>query len=282
MPITVTCPSCNKGLKVPDGAAGKKGRCPQCATVIEIPAASAYAPPTFAAPPQAFAAPPQVYDPEPVDDAAPNFGGINTGFGGVNTSFGGIDAGGIESGEGRRKPCPKCGEMILENAKKCRYCNEYFDAALKARSGGVLASPLTRLGAVLLDSLVYLGAAIPLLIGIFAMEDGSQREPPPFAIGMLIVGGIAVLAIAIYQMVLLSTQGQTLGKRWMKVRIVRHEDGGPVGFGKAVAMRAIVPGIIGNIPIVGAFFSLADPLFIFGSEHRCLHDMIAGTKVVCV
>jgi uncharacterized RDD family membrane protein YckC len=53
---------------------------------------------------------------------------------------------------------------------------------------------------------------------------------------------------------------------------------------RAVLLRLILPAIIGFIPILGGFlglaFWLADVLFIFGKERRCIHDFIAGTKVV--
>ena len=48
-------------------------------------------------------------------------------------------------------------------------------------------------------------------------------------------------------------------------------------FVHAVALRGFVNGLIGGaIPI----YPLVDPLFIFGEEHRCLHGLIASTKVV--
>jgi predicted Zn finger-like uncharacterized protein len=37
MPITVECPACHAKLKVPDDAAGKRGRCPSCKTRIDVP-----------------------------------------------------------------------------------------------------------------------------------------------------------------------------------------------------------------------------------------------------
>jgi hypothetical protein len=43
MPIAVVCNSCQAKLKVPDAAAGKTGKCPQCGTVIRVPASQ---PPT--------------------------------------------------------------------------------------------------------------------------------------------------------------------------------------------------------------------------------------------
>ncbi|MDB5336897.1 MAG: hypothetical protein JWN70_2516 [Planctomycetaceae bacterium] len=40
MSLLVACPNCEKTLKMKDEAAGKKVRCPDCATVISIPATS--------------------------------------------------------------------------------------------------------------------------------------------------------------------------------------------------------------------------------------------------
>jgi phage FluMu protein Com len=37
MPISITCTGCDKKLKVPDAAAGKKIRCPACKAVIAVP-----------------------------------------------------------------------------------------------------------------------------------------------------------------------------------------------------------------------------------------------------
>jgi len=40
MPITIVCPGCKKRFSVSEKFAGKKGPCPKCKTVIEIPAAA--------------------------------------------------------------------------------------------------------------------------------------------------------------------------------------------------------------------------------------------------
>jgi WD40 repeat protein len=37
MPIAVKCPQCGSELEVPDGAAGKKASCPDCAAVVTVP-----------------------------------------------------------------------------------------------------------------------------------------------------------------------------------------------------------------------------------------------------
>jgi TM2 domain-containing membrane protein YozV len=44
MPIEVKCPSCERGLRVPDKVAGKRIKCPKCSGVVEVPAETPAAP----------------------------------------------------------------------------------------------------------------------------------------------------------------------------------------------------------------------------------------------
>jgi uncharacterized RDD family membrane protein YckC len=96
------------------------------------------------------------------------------------------------------------------------------------------------------------------------------------------VAGIYVLGLMIYNLVRLSTHGQTLGKQWMSIRIASYEDDSNAGFVKAVLLRGFVNGLIGAVPLLGMFYSLTDIGFIFRDDHRCIHDLIAGTHVVKV
>ena len=91
--------------------------------------------------------------------------------------------------------------------------------------------------------------------------------------------GLAWIGFAIYQLVMLYRHGQTLGKKILGIKIVRS-DGSRAGLRRIVLLRYLVPGIIGAIPYVGFIFSLIDPLFIFGDEKRCVHDLMADTIVV--
>jgi hypothetical protein len=50
--ITFTCPHCQQSLTVPDDSAGKKGKCPQCQNIVDIPVTSTPMPPQTP-PPQA-------------------------------------------------------------------------------------------------------------------------------------------------------------------------------------------------------------------------------------
>jgi uncharacterized RDD family membrane protein YckC len=90
---------------------------------------------------------------------------------------------------------------------------------------------------------------------------------------------IPLLAFVIVQVVMLVKNGQTIGKRMLGIRIVKLDGSNP-GFTNVIIMRGILPGLIGGIPMVGPVFSLIDVLLIFREDHRCVHDMLAGTIVV--
>jgi hypothetical protein len=65
MAIAVTCPICGKKLAVPDKAAGKQCKCPQCHESIAVPSVTAVPIAKPHKPPQ----PPET-EPEQDDDAA--------------------------------------------------------------------------------------------------------------------------------------------------------------------------------------------------------------------
>jgi uncharacterized RDD family membrane protein YckC len=78
---------------------------------------------------------------------------------------------------------------------------------------------------------------------------------------------------------LLHAHGQTLGKRVVGTRIVRT-DGARAGLPRILGLRILAPALLGAVPYAGAVFGLANILFIFREDRRCLHDHIAGTVVV--
>ncbi|MFS8069935.1 MAG: RDD family protein [Byssovorax sp.] len=77
----------------------------------------------------------------------------------------------------------------------------------------------------------------------------------------------------------MSTTGQTLAKRWMGIKVVKM-DGSPCGFVHGVLLREFILSGLSLIPYIGTMIGLADAVMIFGDQRRCMHDHIAGTKVV--
>ena len=142
------------------------------------------------------------------------------------------------------------------------------------------ASRGARLGAVLLDGVIASLCAIPLYIDIF--RAASSGRPPDFSsmFGFgTAVSVVALLALLVYTLLQLHRTGQTIAKKLIGIKIVRT-DGSRAGLGRIFALRYMVPGLIGAIPVLGPIFSLVDPIFIFNDEKRCIHDMIADTIVI--
>lgn len=75
----------------------------------------------------------------------------------------------------------------------------------------------------------------------------------------------------IYNIYLLGRDGATLGKRWMKIKVL-DQNNQPLGFGKAF-LRELVKGILGNL----CFLLYLWPLF--DDQKQGLHDKILSTHV---
>ncbi len=148
-----------------------------------------------------------------------------------------------------------------------------------------LAERLVRLAAVILDVLVFVVPVLLMVIpvALIAATAGKSKFGSDFATGgvaiVAIVAVLAMLALFIINMVLLHRYGQTLGKRWLRIKVVRV-DGSRCGLSRYIFARWLPVALLGAIPLIGWIFSLIDPLLIFGNEQRCLHDQIAGTIVI--
>lgn len=154
-----------------------------------------------------------------------------------------------------------------------------------------LAERGTRLAGAMIDGALYLAAAIPglVVVGVSAaMSADSLAGPGEDGAGLfgsmagglgVAVMGLSIFALAIYQWVLIATTGQTLAKKWLKMKIVKV-DGTPVDFVSGVILRSWVVQALSAIPMVGGLVGLIDALMIFGEEQRCLHDHIASTIVI--
>jgi uncharacterized RDD family membrane protein YckC len=154
---------------------------------------------------------------------------------------------------------------------------------------GHLASRWQRFGGSLVDGLLGIAAMVPCMMGLleghFRMPDsGPLHLFPSFALlsGTGTLGWVSaglLAATAVLQWTLLVMRGQTVGKMVAGTRVVRV-DGTRAGFGNVVALRTWTVLLVGHIPKVNGLISLIDILFIFREDRRCLHDLVADTKVV--
>jgi uncharacterized RDD family membrane protein YckC len=143
-----------------------------------------------------------------------------------------------------------------------------------------LADRGTRLGAAILDGLASLIFVLPALVLIPMMENNGGQEPNPVLVGtmvVLMVGGL--IALLVVNLMWLHKYGQTIGKRILKIKVLRA-DGSRCALSRIVFARWLPVTLLGQVPLIGPIAGLVDALMIFREDRRCLHDLIADTIVV--
>ncbi|ALN58501.1 MULTISPECIES: RDD family protein [Lysobacter] len=154
---------------------------------------------------------------------------------------------------------------------------------LIAPNGGEqeLADRGIRLVAAIIDGVILMVLLVPLMfIGGYmdAVMQAAQTGQQPY--GLQIAWGVgALLLFFAVQYLPLSQNGQTWGKKVMKIKIV-DQDGNKPDLVTLMGKRYLFQNGIGLIPCLGGLISLVDVLMIFRQDRRCLHDQIAGTRVV--
>ncbi|WNG39737.1 RDD family protein [Archangium violaceum] len=142
-----------------------------------------------------------------------------------------------------------------------------------------LADPGTRFVALLVDRF---SVVLPVMVTAFigGMVAGVTREEGTSVVFLLmLLGFLGSLGMIGYQLYLLATTSQSLGKRMMGIQVVRT-DGSRIDLGRLILLRNLVPVLINSATC--GLFDIVDALMIFTSDRRCLHDHIADTQVVTV
>ena len=141
-----------------------------------------------------------------------------------------------------------------------------------------LASRWARLGAYLIDTLVLI---LPYL-AIFILTDHWETRlnegiPVPEQIFYFLAGLAQYLLVNGY---LLQRRGQTVGKWVLGIKIVSVKSNRLLPLWKLFLVRYLPIVVITMLPFVGIFLAIVNDLFIFRRDKRCLHDHLAGTRVV--
>lgn len=164
--------------------------------------------------------------------------------------------------------------------------------------GQPLAGWWHRVGARLIDGLIML--PIAALVGLVFMGDffsdfmnWSMTQTDPFALppaeltrGLLTFSLLTGLVAFIYEVVLTTVAGGTLGKLATGLRVRLREEPGNIGWAPS-AMRALVyqgPSILANVSSALNFlglFTLINVLWpLWDNKRQALHDKVAKTNVV--
>ena len=148
----------------------------------------------------------------------------------------------------------------------------------KVSSDTELASRGQRLGAALLDAIISMAWAIP--IGFAFKTFPAPAQPVPESL-MIMTGALYFGVFFLVHGYFLKQYGQTIGKKIVGIRIVDLNNYVP-SLEKLIIVRYLPVWVITLMPVFGAFLPLIDVLFIFRSDRRCIHDLIANTKVIRV
>ena len=165
---------------------------------------------------------------------------------------------------------------------------EVRDAPAAPPTEGTLATRTLRLAGAIVDSVVSAVFVVPFLMLAGEWTAAISGE---LSYGTIALGGFALFtAMHGY---LLATRGQTLGKRLVGTRIVRADNDEVPTLARTLGLRygTLALGLpvtlfvgmwAGAIAYPLIVFGLIDSALVFRRDRRCLHDLIAGTKVVAV
>ena len=175
---------------------------------------------------------------------------------------------------------PFCADCLIElrGLTLCAVCKseELLDLRSGATgaagvSGTALASIGKRWAALIVDRMLFILIGVALIVGCIAVTPEKPDDPRFLAILLAVI--VTYLAYVTYDAVMVIRGGQTLGKRLLKIRVVRA-DGEPVRPGQAWG-RAVTRGVAVHVL---TFVNYVPSLVT--RERTCLHDLLAGTRVV--
>jgi uncharacterized RDD family membrane protein YckC len=142
-----------------------------------------------------------------------------------------------------------------------------------------LAPRGARFGAAIIDGLILALVLVPVTFATGYWESIVNGESPSMAVEMG-YAALGFIAYAAFHGYLLQKYGQTIGKRLTGMRIVSVGDNRILPLSRLLGLRQLPISVASQIPVVGPFVGFVDCLFVFRSDRRCIHDLIAGTKVV--
>ncbi len=204
---------------------------------------------------------------------------------------------------GSEKACEYCGQALLvpslediaaEYAANAPYKSRGRDrsygadadvslAAMHFGAGDILAPLWKRfVGCVVDNGLLLLAyvAGVALLIALVANGLLDQQALKSKELNLQQINAQAILyfpvaLLLLTQWNLIASRGQSLGKMLLGMKIVDPHGGNP-GFVCGVVLRNWLCYLLCLIP----FFGFFDWIVIFGESRRCIHDYLAGTRVV--
>lgn len=153
--------------------------------------------------------------------------------------------------------------------------------------------PLAKLWQRFAGGLIDLVLVLPLAMALFVLLAlGYVRYVEGMSVGLflrsmdytnyLVRGTLLFISMPasflILNSYLILKRGQTFGKFFLKTRMVGN-DGQLMPLPRIVLFRYLLFWFLWFLPLI-QYIIFIDALCIFGEERKCLHDDVAGTKVV--
>lgn len=147
-----------------------------------------------------------------------------------------------------------------------------------------LAKRRDRVIAFIIDQFLMAFLALPILM-LFgftpSVVNGEVAAVSPEYSQLIFIQAIAIVCYLILNGYLLLYYGQTIGKRIMGIAIATMEQELP-SLNQSFVIRFLLFTLVGLLPLLGMIITLMDWLSITREDKRCLHDILAGTKVIHV
>ena len=159
-----------------------------------------------------------------------------------------------------------------------RYAPPKAEVADLSEGDAELASLGLRLGGAIIDGIISWVVMFPLMF-VTGFWSSAMAGAVNFG-AQLTLSAVGILVFFALNGYLLAKGGQTIGKRLVGTRIVSVTDGQILPLVRVASLRYLPIWVIALVPFVGNLIALVDILFIFREDRRCLHDHIAGTRVV--
>lgn len=140
------------------------------------------------------------------------------------------------------------------------------------------ASRWARLWAYLIDSIILI---LPY-VAVFYLTDYWEIVSNT---DISIAGQLLVLLLGFAQYLILNgyllhKRGQSIGKWALGIKIVSIKTNKIIPLWKVFFFRYLPPVMVAMLPLIGIVLALVNDLFIFRKDKRCIHDHLAGTRVV--
>jgi uncharacterized RDD family membrane protein YckC len=154
----------------------------------------------------------------------------------------------------------------------------------------VRAPTLARVGEALIDTLVVTAGAVglALLAGVRLRDMYGAADEAPTGHRLIHAAIVLVLGLGYFVLTTRRLQGQTLGKRVMRLRVVTIPTGVPLRSWRPLIGRELLVllALVAYVPVPGLdvvvlVWSIADiAVACFDREHRAIHDHIFRTRVI--